>query len=171
MHLKRGLIIGVAVLVVLVFAWPSVYFLAGPFGAWQARVRLLSKTDHEALLKAGREILSQVHVEADPNGHQRPGSLPVPRDVKMPAAIKRLRPRRWAVDCAGYLTIEMHGGMDHFGVMIYPADFNEPYPQFAYGNRKLIDGLWYYDENYYTESNYGVVIDALLAKNRYQRRR
>jgi hypothetical protein len=57
----------------------------------------------------------------------------------------------------------MHGGFDHFGVYAYPEDFKEPHDSFRYGDRKLIDGLWYYDEEYhYDPEEYGRRIDGWL---------
>ena len=57
----------------------------------------------------------------------------------------------------------MHGAYTHFGVFAYPEDFNEPFEGYKYGHRKLIDGLWYFDDEYdYPE--YDKKIDALLRK-------
>jgi len=57
--------------------------------------------------------------------------------------------------------------MDHFGVRIYPEDFNKPYPGFTYGDRKLLEGLVYYDEGYdFNPEYYGKKIEKLLQKRK-----
>jgi len=132
--LITGIIIAV---VVFIFAGP-VLFLAGPFRARAARIRLLCRTDHEALLNAGREVLSQVHIESDPN---IVGVFPVPKHVEIPKTIRKLHPRGLSVAYNGSLVIAMSGAMDHFGVRIYPEGFRSPYPGFCYGDRELLDGL------------------------------
>ncbi len=67
------------------------------------------------------------------------------------------------------MMIEMHRGMDHFGVDLYAEDFREPYPDFKYGDRKLIDGLWYYDEQYQWSHKYDEVVESRLKRNPYTR--
>jgi len=163
--MKKRVIFGVIAFAVFAFAGVAVFRLT-PLGSRQARVRLLSETDFEELLKAGREIISQVHIPPDPDGFRRVGSFPVPAGVRTPAAIRRLHPRGYAMTYDGYLFIQMHGAIDHFGVRIYPEDFKEPEPGFSYGDRKLIDGLWYYDENYRIGTEYAHWIDALVARNK-----
>jgi len=83
----------------------------------------------------------------------------------MPQTIRNLRPHVVLVDYDRYLIIEMHGGMEHFGVRIYPDDVNEADSGFAYGDRKLLEGLWYYDEQYnYGREEYDKQIDGLIAR-------
>jgi hypothetical protein len=122
--------------------------------AHKARLRLLQETDLPSLLAAGREILRQVPIsEAD---RRVVGILPTPKGAGRSEVIRRLAPRGLVVSTRGYLQVEMHGGMDHFGVRIYPADFNAPEPSqyFHYGDRELIPGLWYYDDIYRTDRGY-----------------
>jgi hypothetical protein len=136
----------------------------------QARVRLLSKTDHHALLEAGREILAEVA-----NGNLNVGiydlrnRTDLPSGIAIPRAIIDLGARRFDVSKDGHMMIEMHGGMDHFGVDLYAEDFREPYPDFKYGDRKLIDGLWYYDEQYQWSRDYGEAVERYLKRNPYMR--
>jgi len=143
--------------------------------AQQRRVLLLCETDHQALLKAGREILSEEPVKEriqrikneTPEGIKRgEGYFFVPKGVQMPQVIWDLRPHLVAIDNDGrYLFIEMHGGMDHFGVRIYPEGFSEPRPLF-HGGRKLLEGLVYYDEGYSSNPEYDKIIEALLQKRK-----
>ena len=66
----------------------------------------------------------------------------------------------------GYVKLEMYGGMDHLGVCAYPEDFEKPYTAFEYGNRELIEGLWYYDDEYFNNSTYDKKIELLLQKRK-----
>jgi len=34
--------------------------------------------------------------------------------------------------------------MSHYGVIAYSDGFQPPYPGFCYGQKKLIDGLWFH---------------------------
>ena len=157
---KKILGITVAIVVVVFLALITVnviglvYFMGGE-DAHRHRVLLLCKTDHQALLNAGREILSQVpkdHLNPRPDGERHLGDIGVPKGVEIPQAIRDLKPRGCLVSLDGYLTLEMHGGMDHFGVRIYPEDFKEPKEpdgNFKYGDRELLHGLWYYDDGYH----------------------
>jgi hypothetical protein len=159
-----GLVIAVG-LAILMFAGPWLFFKIAIFNAQRAQVRLLSKTDFESLLRGGREVLSQISME--PNTDHLAGSFPVPSSVEIPTVVRRLRPQGLAVNYDGFLVIRMHGAMDNFGVFVYPEGFQKPYQGFAYGDRKLIDGLWYYDGgNYNPDTDYGRTIDALIAKRR-----
>jgi hypothetical protein len=132
----------------------------------QRRVLLLCKTDHQALLKAGREILILETVKKRlREGQGIAGSFHIPSGVQIPQAIVDLRPQTILIDYSGYLLIEMHGGMDHFGVRIYPEGVNEPHPLF-HGGRKLLEGLVYYDEGYSLNPEYDKVIDELIEKHK-----
>jgi len=140
--------------------------------AQSRRALLLCNTDHQALLKAGREILSQVpkdRLNPQIDGIRYVGEIGVPKGVEIPQAILDLKPRGCLVSLDGYLTLEMHGGMDHFGVRIYPEDFNEPEEpggNFKYGDRELLPGLWYYDDGYLHNPEYDKRIDELIKEHK-----
>jgi hypothetical protein len=130
-------------------------------------VLLLCNTDHQALLKAGREILSQLPEDYLYTGGKRvAGILPMPKGIQIPKAIQDIRPRGVFVDYDGYLRIEMHGGMDHFGVRIYPEDYREPEWNISYVDRELLPGLWYYDDGYIHNPEYDKHIDALIEEHK-----
>jgi hypothetical protein len=59
--------------------------------------------------------------------------------------------------------IELHGGFLHYGVIAYPENYIKP-PGSEYGDRKLVDGLWYYDEDYKGNPKYQKKIEELLQK-------
>ena len=136
--------------------------------AQRRRVLLLCKTDHQALLNAGREILSRVpkdRLNPQPDGIRHLGDIGVPRGVEISRAIRDLKPRGCLISLDGYLTLEMHGGMDHFGVRIYPVDYKEPDRYFKYGDRELIPGLWYYDDGYLHNPEYDKRIENLIEEH------
>lgn len=150
-----------------------VFLMGGKDDAQSRRVLLLCKTDYQALLKAGRKILSQVpkdHLNPQPDGIRHIGEITVPKGIIIPQAIRDLKPRGFLVNLDGYLILEMHGGMDHFGVRIYPEDFKEPkepHGHFKYGDRELLPGLWYYDEGYhYGPEKYDKRIDELIEEHK-----
>jgi hypothetical protein len=156
---------------------PLSIFKLAAIRATQMRVRLLHETDHQALLKDGREILSKVQpIERQiKKGHAYSGYVPVPKDVKdmgLPKTMRKLKLRSVGIRQINhqiYLTIEMHGGMDHFGVNIYPEDFNDlDVPTFfSYGNRELVPGLWYYDEGYVHNPQFDQIVSEAIQKGRW----
>ncbi len=143
------------------------------------RVLLLCNTDHLALLKAGREILSQVTKDRlrqnpPPDGISHLGDFKffLPKEVQIPKAIQDLKPHICLINPDGHLVVEMHGGWDHirremshFGVQIYPEDFKEPERNFKYGDRELLPGLWYYDEGYLRNPKFNKIIETLIEEN------
>jgi len=60
----------------------------------------------------------------------------------------------------------MLGGLDHVGVMAYPEDFKETWPNFKYGHKELVPGLWYYDDLYEGDPKYDERVEALLKKRK-----
>jgi len=175
---RIGKVIGAIVLilllglVVLFFIHPQIstfFTLPWYLRAQHRRVVILCYTDHQALLKAGREILSKIpkdrfHPHSD--GSIDSGIFSVPKGIQFPQAIKDLK-SGCVVDYDGYLRLEMHGGMDHFGVKIYPEDYKKPRDYFEYGDRELLPGLWYYDEGYhYNPEKYDKRIDELIEKHK-----
>jgi hypothetical protein len=131
------------------------------------RRHLLSEVDHQALLKACREVLAlELQV-----GRYKIGQSPRhPAVSRFPKAILDLAPsyvRIEQTNGSSYLALEMHGGFDHFGVYAYPEDFKEPHASFRYGDRKLIDGLWYYDEEYNYDPEYGRRVDGWLKQGKH----
>jgi hypothetical protein len=133
--------------------------------ARERRVKLLSQTDHEALLKAGRALLCHVQMIVDPATGSKIYSIP--KGVEVPKIIKDILCGRGGISAYdGYLRIAMFGGWDDYGVKVYPEDFTEPKNNFKYGDCKLLDGLWYYDENYRWGQEYDEYVRSLVAKNK-----
>lgn len=142
------------------------------------RVLLLCETDHQALLKAGREILSKVpkdRLNPPPDGIDHLGNIKfvLSEDIQIPQIVRNLKPFVCLISVDGYLTLEMHGGwdhikreMNHFGVQIYPEDYEEPERNFKYGDIELLPGLWYYDEGYLRNPEFDKIIEKLIEEHR-----
>jgi hypothetical protein len=178
-HKKIVLGIVVTVVIVVLVSVLISFFLDQPLSRilWlrliqqsqQRRLLILCETDHKALLEAGREILSQVPKDSlnpQPDGSIYLGSFPVPKEIHIPKIIENLKPHVVVIDYYGYITLGMHGGMDHFGVKIYPADFKEPSRNFKYGGRELLPGLWYYDDGYLHNPEYDKRINKLIEEHK-----
>ena len=58
----------------------------------------------------------------------------------------------------------MSGGIYHYGVTAYPENYKKPSDDFEFGDKKIIDGLWYYEDGY--NSNDDKWVDSLLEKGR-----
>ena len=162
-----------AVLVMVVFAVIGAYawlILNSPDESPQARrVRLLCKTDHEALLKAGREILNK---GPDPRKYRPFGPIhidgfPVPRGVRIPRVIRRLRPHAVLINFNGYVVLHMTEGLANYGVKIYPESFKTPRAPFRYGHRELLPGLWYYDYRYRRDPAYNKKISEIIRTGKW----
>ena len=78
-----------------------------------------------------------------------------------------LGPNRATIGNYGEVRLEMMGGLDHFGVSFYPDNYKKPpFVGFNLGDKKLIDGLWYYDDGYEDNPRYDNKIEALLKKRK-----
>jgi len=139
--------------------------------AQQRRILLLYHTDHQALLKAGRQVLSQG--PKDPMNYYYPGpqhieGFPVPRRVRIPKVIRKLRPHASLINRNGYVVLQMQGGMTDFGVRIYPEGFKGRRYYFTCGNRELLPGLEYYDYKYRYIPDYDKIIDEIIEKGKWE---
>ncbi len=143
---------------------------SGILPAWrrlgELRIRVLCKTDYRALLDACRELSQR----ADKGELQHKKYFVYARgpDVStFPRAILDLEPSTVTIDTTGRVMIAVVGGLGgHFGVLAYPEGFEASYPDFKCGDRKLIDGLWYYDEKYNENPGYDKRIDAVIKRYR-----
>ncbi len=53
------------------------------------------------------------------------------------------------------------------GVRIDPEGFARPSAKFKYGDLRLLDGLWYYDEAYASGASFQTHIDTPARENRW----
>ena len=123
----------------------------------QLRMRLLCETDHHVLLEACRE-LSRLHMSG-----KLDLTKPLESSAQLPEVIRMLRPRHVAVRRDGIVKIEMYTGWSPLGVWAFPKGYEKP--SVGYGDRKLIEGLWYYDDGYsFHPDEYDKVIGEILEK-------
>ena len=114
----------------------------------QRKVRLLSETDHAALLAACRELLREISA-----GNLRPYRYrvhyePGPKTSRLPQIILDLEPMVVDTEDRGRVIVELGSAFHHSGVTAYAEDYEKPSPYFEYGDKKIIDGLWYYEDGY-----------------------
>ena len=163
--------IGLVTVVIALIVTYGLLILSGPDESpQQRRVRLLCETDHQALLKAGRLILSKG--PKDPMNYRYyglidHGGLPVPRDVPIPRIIWKLEPHAVLINFDGCLIVGVGEGMADYGVKIYPEGFKRPRELFRYGNRELLPGLWYYDHLYRRDPEYNKTIDEIMQTGKW----
>lgn len=141
--------------------------------AQQRRVLLLYHTDHQALLKAGRQVLSQG--PKDPMNYRYYGPMhidgfPVPRGVRIPKVILKLKPHATLINFNGYVVLQMQGDLTDFGVRIYPEGFKFKGRSFHFtpGNKELLPGLEYYDYKYRHIPDYDKIIDEIIKKGKWE---
>lgn len=148
-------------LLVLVGGWicyelePEIRML---YGIRQARRRVLCQADHQLLLEACRRLPEQFD-----SGLYAPDFPMVEEWAQFPQVIRALRPHHLNVCEDGQVEIEMGIGLNPLGVRAYPEDF-EPPADYKLGDRKLLDGLWYYDDAYYWPE-FDKAVEAMLRKS------
>jgi hypothetical protein len=128
-------------------------------------MHLLCDTDYSVLLAACRQLSSRVA-----SGELKPDQYnirmkPDPEASRFPRAILDLKPAYVIVDPSGIITIELHGVFLHYGVIAYPNAYKLGLG-YKYGDRKLIDGLWYYNEDYKWNPDIPRRIEALIEKGK-----
>ena len=136
-----GTIIGVPIALTVI---AGIFLTTGRRAAHERLVRLLSQTDHHALLQACRQLAARTQT-----GELSPGDYWVrwdkePRLTNLPEAILRVDPLYVHIDSQGYVYLEM-AGIPYWGAVAYPGPTKDGYG--FQGNVELIPGLWYYDED------------------------
>ena len=135
---------------------------------FRAQERLLCKTDYKLLLKACRSLPKPVQSPGRRYYSAKSVSKNPPEGLSRDSTkvIFNLNPTTVFVDERGRIVVDLGDTHWNFGVNAYPEDFNEPFPFFDYGNRELVPGLWYYDEQYNYDPNYANKIEAMIEKNK-----
>jgi hypothetical protein len=128
----------------------------------RAKARLLVETNHRALLETCRELSRQVM-----NAEIRDAVYKGTEALRLPEPIPALRPNRVTISRDGLVQIGMYTGWWPLGVRAYPEGYPEYPPPFKYGDRELLEGLWYYEDGYSLHPDaYDKIIDELLGKNK-----
>lgn len=137
----------------------------GGFMAWQinrGRMRIFCETDHEVLLKACRELSQRAGVGRHETRVYEMGLF---SGRSLPRPIRALRPREVIVSGDGTVDISMYSGWHPFGVWACPEGYEGKKPDDA--GRKLVDGLWYYDEDYkFSPDGLDKQIDVLIEEHK-----
>ena len=144
--------------------WLRAAFFLAAYQDRRTQVRLLCETNLPELLEACRQMMRDSELYEPGMKYLVRGATHVPR---LPRPILNLEPSAVftpnPIEC---IRLEMAGGTYHFGVIAYPENFQKPYSSFEYGDRELIPGLWYYDDGYRHNPDYGKKIEELLQKHR-----
>jgi hypothetical protein len=158
----RNAVILIGGILCVIVVYLGVFWWA--FEPMHLRIRLLCRTNHEALLEACQELAKRVKDGKLEVGKYRFRPWPSRAVARFLQPIRVLRPTYVYIDGDGRVIGEMFGGFSHFGVHAYPEDYPEPFPGFEYGDRKLIPNLWYYDDDCGEDPNFDETIDALIKK-------
>ena len=169
---KRNIIIlSISLPLILILSFllfPFVYFcIVTIFQEARLQKQLLSKTDHQALLKECRALSQQVldgNIDMDTKAIYEVKYLTNKKKIKLPEIIIDLHPHLINVQENAIVGLSWGGSMRHFGIHAYPEDFQPPSSKFKFGDKEIIQGLWYDDDLYYKRKDYGKVIDKLLKK-------
>jgi hypothetical protein len=98
---------------------------------WQSareRDRVLYHSDHQAIRAACRDLMAKYageYIDRD--------------DPCLPDVLRELGTSYVSVS-KDIVRVELHGGFDHYGVLAFPEGVE------GHGDRKLMEGLWYYTE-------------------------
>jgi hypothetical protein len=130
----------------------------------KARNQLLFDTNYYVLLEAGRELSKRVQT-----GELKPGDYqfrfkPNPEITSFPKAILDMHPAYIYINDDGAMKIELLGSMGHFGINVYPKDYNPFSSKYKFGDIELIPGLWYYDERINNSSWYYNKLSNMIEK-------
>ena len=133
--------------------------------AERARARLLCETDHQVLLDACRDLLRQ---QKEPRVYVLDDRRASEAVLQLPKPILELAPETVVVQSDGCVRIGMIGGglRPSLGAYAYIEGFEKANPHYAFGDRKLIEGLWYYDDQYNGDPSYDKVIDKIIEEGK-----
>ncbi|MGB2864639.1 MAG: hypothetical protein WBC05_15035 [Sedimentisphaerales bacterium] len=168
LYVTLGLSVVLALSAVFLYSRPGKFFrfiIADAKKERQRTIRLLSETDHQTLLEACRKLSREID-----QGNQLPRYRyfvrhePSPEITQFPKVILDLEPMFVDIWTDGRVVVGMSGGIHHYGVRAYPENYNKPNDDFEFGDKKIIDGLWYYEDEY--NPKYDKWVESLLEKGK-----
>jgi hypothetical protein len=149
--MKAKRIIFLSIEIVLILVCGGLVFLYGtPYGATIMRKieqhNLLHGTDHHKLLRACREVIEnpdKYEFICFANSQEKTHFFEI---STMPEIIQGLGVTAVGLgEDSSCLSIELHGGFDHYGVVAFPKDVTSQDP--SQGSVELVPGLWYYSDD------------------------
>ena len=116
----------------------------------KSRDRLVSRTDHAALLAACREVLAHRGTyRADPGVHGVPAdvrwSFPDAKDPGLPVAIRALTPCKLTVEDDYVRVVLCPGGYSGLDVIGFREGIDRELDGGRGRGHRLVPGLWYYE--------------------------
>jgi hypothetical protein len=142
------------------------YFLREGKKTKERHTHLLCDTDYQVLLEGCRELSRMVTTGELKKCEYMVRNNPEAETLGFPRVILDLEPTYVHIDSEGRVIVELGGGLHHFGVYGYPVDYKKPLTNFKYGNRKLVDGLWYYEDDYEGNPQLQKKIETLIQKGK-----
>ena len=160
------------IMIVCLFVYLFYAFSGDP--VFRGRKELLQQTDYHALLKAGRELISEIKLRDSVSNYDRLKSndVYIPKDVNIPETLYTLRRKLsgygglitiYHNSCLRILFTKRETGI--FGVIIFSDGFKGSEWSDIYGDKMLIPGLWYFDSEFSPE--YDKKIENMIKKNKY----
>jgi len=144
------------------------YFITEINTGKERQVHLLCETDYQVLLNACRKLSKQIATEELKPEKYVIRKRPYTEVSRFPKPILDLKPTYISIRSNGIVMVELYGLLgESFGILSYPEDYKVPSSSFHYGDKKLIEGLWYYDSEYRDEyPKHKKKIDELIQKGK-----
>jgi hypothetical protein len=134
------------------------------------RSLILYKTDHKALLEACKELSKRVDEGQLEPGYYSVYGTPDPETKQFPQLILDLDPLQVITDKDGQINIIMWPSV-MYGLIFFPEKNESSLSEQRKNSYKgwcieLIDGLWYYDEDFLKHPEHMKEVETLLKKRK-----
>jgi len=148
------------------FAYSAVWIMCDLKSFEARRPVLLYETDHRELLEACRELSRQVAAgRLEPGSYRIHSNDPDTESRQFPQLILDLDPLHVDVEKNGVVNLIM-SPVVMYGVCASPEDYEGSLAGDKTWCIELIDGLWYYDEDFRKHPEHMKEVEELLKKRR-----